>query len=258
MLTEEWQRFEFEYSCNIETDKYRTPIVYLQTGNGKKRTTYYITGFSVEDITPGGEPDTPREDPEVTDLTVDGKTVEGHTLTLSYEMSGDICGGLVKIMRSYKDGYVSVGSAFLDGEPVRYTPTESDAGGVIKFIAVPIDSENEPMKVKSVETDRITYSLNIEPEFVTDFESGSVSAEIEINNNDKERDITAVLAFFDKNNTMTDMCEKTVRSRLESIETIRLELTDNGAAKARIFVWEGGSAAETTMNSLIENVCMER
>ena len=153
---------------------------------------------------------------------------------------------------------MSVGSAFLDGEPVRYTPTESDAGGVIKFIAVPIDSENEPMKVKSVETDRITYSLNIEPEFVTDFESGSVSAEIEINNNDKERDITAVLAFFDKNNTMTDMCEKTVRSRLESIETIRLELTDNGAAKARIFVWEGGSAAETTMNSLIENVCMER
>lgn len=261
MLTKDWQFYEFDYVCDIDTDNYRVPIFYLQIGNGRADAVYYVTGVTITDTAEPEspeEPEEPAQNAEVLNMTVSGKPVEGHTLGLSYEIAGDIPGGLIKIMRSYNGQYVSVGSAFLDGSTVSYTPEASDAGGTIRFTALPITAENEPLTVKSVETEEITHALNIEPVFISGFGNETISAEVEIINNSRELNITAVLALFDENNTMTAMTEQSVNSVLEGTDTITLELPDNGAAKARLFVWEGSSAADTTMNSLIENVCIEK
>lgn len=261
MLTKDWQRYEFDYVCDIDTDNYRVPIFYLQIGDGRADAVYYITDVTITDTSVPDdteEPEEPAVQPEVKGMTVSGKPVEGYNLELSYEMEGDVPGGLIKIMRSYNGQYVSVGSAFLDGTPVSYIPDAADAGETVKFIALPITADNEPLTVKSIETEKITHALNIEPMFTSDFGEGNISAEVEIINNSRELEITAVLALFDENNTMTSMTEKSINSVLEGTDTIALELPDNGAAKARLFVWEGSSAAETTMNSLIENVSIER
>lgn len=261
MLTKEWQTYEFEYDCNVDTENYRVPVFYFQIGDGREDAVYYITGVEVTDMTEPDEPEIPEEPDvpaEVRGMRVSGKAVEGYPLELTYEVSGDIPGGLIKILRSFNGNYVSVGSAFLDGAPVSYTPSTADAGGTIKFTALPITADNEPLTVKSAETETVTKALDIKAGFVSGFESGTISAEVSVSNNKGDINMIAVLALFDENNTMTAMAEQPISSAFESTDAVSLELPAGSAQTARVFVWEGESAVSTTMNSLIENVSINK
>lgn len=251
-LTNEWQYYEYKYECNSDSDNYRVPLFYIMTADGKNKTSYYLAGVSITEQTE--EPSDPSDDqPLIYGLAVEGKTVENHDLTFSYGVGTTYPDGLVKIMKSFEGQYVSVGSAYLDGMPVKYTLTDSDVGSEMKFTAMMIPEDGEPF-VKSVITEQVTYALNIEQLFKTDMNSENIKAAVVVNNNDRDREIVAVLALFDSNNAMIGMSEKSLSSEFESIETIDLSIPNDGEASvARLFVWEGKSAAETTMNSLIGN-----
>ncbi len=261
MLTKEWQTYEFEYDCNIETDSYRVPLFYFQIGDGEQHAVYHIANIEITDMTEPDEPDIPDEPetaPEVRGLNISGQPIEGFPVELTYEISGDIPGGLVKIMRSFEGRYISLGSAFLDGTPVSYTPTAADAGGTVKFIAMPINGDEEPLTVKSAETAAVAKALDIAPEFVSGFGSGTVKASVRVTNNEGDRAMTAVLALFDETNTMVRMTEQPIHSVYGAEDTVTLELPEDGAQTARVFVWEGASAAGTTMASLIGNISITK
>jgi hypothetical protein len=259
MLTKQWQDYEFEYKCEYSGSEYRVPIFYLQTGDGKQKTTYYLHNVKIEDITENtGEGGEEQESGTISDIAVDGKTIEGQELTLTYNLTDvEDIDGIIKIMKSYGKDYVSVGSAKLDGSPIRYTVKGGDVGSSLRFTAVLVNDEN-PISVKSIVTDELAYSLNIKPQFTSDMTASEITAMVEIRNSDADINITAALALFDENNTMISMTEKSVNSKVESADIMRLSVDNNSAAKkARLYVWEGTSAVDTTMNSLIENISME-
>lgn len=257
ILTKDWQYYEFNYTCNVETDQYRVPLFYLKTGNGRKRTAYYMTGVEIIDVTKEDEPEPEEPKADISNLNIDGKTIEGYDLTFTYESSG-IPNGLVKIMKSFNDRYVSVGSALLDGSAVLYTPRTEDCGSTIKFYAVAIDGDLNP-SAKSVESSVVTYALDINAKFTSTLNAEEISGMVEINNNEEEHNVVAMLMLFDENNAMIEMDWKNVTSKVGAKDTINLVLPkDERAKSARIFVWEGNSAVDNEMISLIPNVSITK
>ena len=106
--------------------------------------------------------------------------------------------------------------------------------------------------------DEIKNALNIKPVFLSDISDDTINARVEINNNYRDIDITAVLALFDENNTMTAMKEYSLTSLFEARDYLDLSIENSYTAKtAKLFVWEGKTAAETTMNSLTENISIQ-
>lgn len=257
-LTKEWKDYEFEYKCEYTGKEYRVPLFYLQTGDGKQKTTYYLHNIQIEDITEptGGEEE--QETGKISDMAIDGKTIEGQRLDFTYNIAdAEEIDGIIKIMKSYGDKYVSVGSARLDGSAVGYTVKDADVGSNLKFTAVLINNETA-VNAASIVTDELTYALNIKPQFTSAITDSEITALVEVRNNDADIDITAVLALFDGHNTMTDMTEYTLHSALGSADVMRLSIPNSTEVKrARLYVWEGISAVDTTMNSLIENISIE-
>ena len=255
-LTKEWKYYEYTYDCRSTGDKYRVPLFYLQVANGKQRAVYYLYNVAVEDITPQDEPKPDEKD--ITDMTFDGKGVEGNPIRISYRVSGtDAPDGIVKLMKTYKNGYVSVGSKRLDGSEVEYIPTSEDVGSTLMATAILIEDEAAAV-VKSMTIDEIKNALNIKPVFLSDISDETINARVEINNNYRDIDITAVIALFDENNTMTAMKEYSLTSLFEARDYLDLSIENSYTAKtAKLFVWEGKTAAETTMNSLTENISIQ-
>lgn len=252
VVTPEWQKFDFTYTCSIVTDKYRVPQFYLKTGDGTQRNTYYITGIVIT-LNGGGGEET-YKDPTIKNAALDGKNVETETGILTYEYYGPAGKtGLVKIMRSFNGSYVSVGSAELDGTAAEYTYTAADVGQTIKFIMIPLDAEGNIYSLKTAETKAILKLLDITPTFTSDFTGEKVTAEVGMTNNNAAA-VTAVamLALYDADNALISLTDTTAAAGTGETKKLTLATANNSkAAKAKLFVWSGTSALDTDMGSLI-------
>ena len=259
ILTKDWQHYEFTYDCKETADKYRVPLFYLKTGNGKKKSTYYLANVEIIDITESDEApdDDPVEQTGIIELMTEGRTIEKMPVTFTYGISGATDpDGIVKIMKTYKDRYVSVGSARLDGSPVEYTIRAEDVGSSLKFVVVLVADEM-PVDVRSISTGELTYALNLKPKFTSAIAAADISARCDIKNDEGDIDIVAVLMLFDENNAVTAVSEETVHSEMGGSDTIVISIPKTPETKsARLFIWEGRSAADTTMNSLIGNILL--
>ena len=264
VLTKDWQYYTFTYTADIETTNYRTPIFYLNIGNAKQKAKYYLTGVTALDTTLE-EPDQPGSggengEPAVSNLEVSGKAVENHPLTLAYDYAGPYPpDGLVKVMKSYQDTYVSLGGSRLTGDVVKYTPAKTDVGSTIKFVILPMQDEENVGKIKSCETTKITYALHIEPVFTTGLGEDKVAGEVRIINNEKTQDIVVMLALFDSDHALIGITDAFRNVGFEEEVIIPVSIANTGDVNAaRIFVWSGRSMLDTEMNSLIANISLER
>lgn len=262
VLTKEWQKYTFTYTADIQTTRYRTPLFYLNIGNGKQKAVYDLADVQVADLDPAepDEPDQPAKEPVVSGLAIDGKPVENHTLTLTYDYDGPRpATGLVKIMKSYQNKYVSLGGRQLSEEPVAYTLTSADVGSFVKFSLMPLDQDGNLGRIKTCETAEVTRALHIAPAFIAGLDAAQISGRVRVVNNDQEQDIVVMLAVFDSDNALIGIVDAFQNVEFEEETEIALSIDNTpDVHAARLFIWGGRSKLDTDMRSLTAGISLER
>ena len=195
--------------------------------------------------------------PEVRNITADGYLINGSTIEINAEYLGrNKQTGLLQVLKKAEDGgWASVKSAEFSGADVSYSFASRDIGQEIKIRIVPMDSEGAVGGYRELELGRVSDIYEIEQSFTSGLgDTVSASATVE-NNSGAARDVVCMLLLYDAQNTCVMQSVQPVRIEFGESKNVAISAENPGSAEsARLFIWEGRSAADTSMLPLVRSI----
>ncbi len=254
----EWQSYSVEFTADAGLAA--CPIFYIAPSNELRMREYLLADIRLSavgaDDGSSGEA-TDYTTPEVRNITADGYLINGSTIEINAEYLGkNKQTGLVQVLKKAEDGgWASVKSAEFSGADVSYSFAARDIGQDIKVRIVPMDSEGAVGGYRELELGRVSDIYEIEQSFTSGLgDTVSASATVE-NNSGAARDVVCMLLLYDAQNTCVMQSVQSVRIEFGESKNVDISAENPGSAEsARLFIWEGRSAADTSMLPLVRSI----
>ncbi len=270
MLTNQWQKFEVDFSPEYEAKGTvganvlpRTPFLYFEVNGNKAGTKYFIDDLQMLDVRLL-ESETVYPYPKAELISVDAPDgfVDGAKIVLEYNFISEadkLEGNTVVRILASENGvdWGICDHVLADYGYATYQIPSSLVGKIIKAEILPIDeTETEDTKIYeqgdilTVELGEVMKAFVIEHEITKWSEAdGEVAAQVYFENNMAslgDQNVVAILAVYDENNTLIGLAEKAETVLVGTPATMKVSASLAGAENlvptyAKLYVWEGTS-----------------